>query len=642
VFSFFAVQVFFSMQNLFFLAGLPGARLQQTAQALHVEILDLLGEMSAPPGAMLPLLSPAETTALLTKAAASLATQLEDGKKGLLFYHSPWGFLAGQVTAAGHDCAQPVPDAACVDRLMSFWRQYQAMLLQVFQQNRTRSLLLAMDHGGDADLLAALLRDRLGLGDAARHLAESITSVPVVNGDDALAFHHLIDILAPESAELYLELESAADLLGRAPDFSWPGSVGQSEYALAFLAQSAERACLDRAFGPQRQADRTLGGHVTALFAERERAEQQAAVARQSIASLEKENAALRSERHHLAGQVEETAGRLRAAEEKQDETGQEAELLLLQLHQVQEELESTFLALQQIEGLVADQTGLGGTLAEKIAQVLNDREQQAKQATDAQATVDQLTKARDRQSRLVDELQAKIDALSKERDQQALAAAADQTHRAALEQEIKKHQAERHGLAAALAAAENKLHAEAQSHKEAREEAELLLLQLHQVQEELEHYFLLNQKQDQEIADLKACPPPVSFRLFKKPSPPQAGDQPALTPKPGLVQKIANFLQVLQKHRAVKAQMRTIRSSGLFDEEWYLRTYPDVEREGMDPVEHYVRHGFQEGRDPSPHFQTAWYLYHYPDVRREKVNPLIHYIHDGKREGRQTMGFIG
>ena len=63
--------------------------------------------------------------------------------------------------------------------------------------------------------------------------------------------------------------------------------------------------------------------------------------------------------------------------------------------------------------------------------------------------------------------------------------------------------------------------------------------------------------------------------------------------------------LQTLRDWRAV----RTIARSGLFDREWYLKSYPDVVARGIDPVRHYVAYGAREGRNPSPSFSTRGYL---------------------------------
>ncbi len=74
---------------------------------------------------------------------------------------------------------------------------------------------------------------------------------------------------------------------------------------------------------------------------------------------------------------------------------------------------------------------------------------------------------------------------------------------------------------------------------------------------------------------------------------------------------------------------------SGLFDIDYYLRSYPDVQQSALDPVTHYVRSGAREGRDPSPHFDTAFYLAENPDVAAAGMNPLLHFLTDGAREGR-------
>jgi 1,4-dihydroxy-2-naphthoate octaprenyltransferase len=115
-------------------------------------------------------------------------------------------------------------------------------------------------------------------------------------------------------------------------------------------------------------------------------------------------------------------------------------------------------------------------------------------------------------------------------------------------------------------------------------------------------------------------------------------------------------------------------------DRSWYLRTYPDIAAAGMDPVEHYLRAGWREGRDPRPDFSTSgyleanrqsegnpllcylrnggtkvqssfaadsdpasgdhgvdrtWYLGTYPDVAAAGMDPVEHYLRWGRREGR-------
>jgi GT2 family glycosyltransferase/glycosyltransferase involved in cell wall biosynthesis len=59
------------------------------------------------------------------------------------------------------------------------------------------------------------------------------------------------------------------------------------------------------------------------------------------------------------------------------------------------------------------------------------------------------------------------------------------------------------------------------------------------------------------------------------------------------------------------------------------------VKASGADPIFHFLRQGWKEGRDPSPAFKLAYYLELNPDVRQAGINPLIHYIRFGMKEGR-------
>lgn len=61
------------------------------------------------------------------------------------------------------------------------------------------------------------------------------------------------------------------------------------------------------------------------------------------------------------------------------------------------------------------------------------------------------------------------------------------------------------------------------------------------------------------------------------------------------------------------------------FDAEFYRSEYPDVTAGGMDPLLHYLDHGWREGRNPSAVFATLYYAdRHLPGGVPE--NPLLHY----------------
>ncbi|WP_233582074.1 MULTISPECIES: hypothetical protein [unclassified Asaia] len=70
------------------------------------------------------------------------------------------------------------------------------------------------------------------------------------------------------------------------------------------------------------------------------------------------------------------------------------------------------------------------------------------------------------------------------------------------------------------------------------------------------------------------------------------------------------------------------------FDANWYLAAYPDVGACGMDPVEHFMTHGYLEGRDPNGHFSVGEYIAANPDIPLT-INPFLHFIMHGAAEGR-------
>lgn len=78
-----------------------------------------------------------------------------------------------------------------------------------------------------------------------------------------------------------------------------------------------------------------------------------------------------------------------------------------------------------------------------------------------------------------------------------------------------------------------------------------------------------------------------------------------------------------------------TIRKSKLFDPVFYLAKYKDVRQADIDPVTHYAKFGWTEGRDPSEYFNTTYYLSNNPDIKEKNINPLVHFIRFGAHENR-------
>jgi hypothetical protein len=86
-------------------------------------------------------------------------------------------------------------------------------------------------------------------------------------------------------------------------------------------------------------------------------------------------------------------------------------------------------------------------------------------------------------------------------------------------------------------------------------------------------------------------------------------------------------------------AELKELTSSGLLDGAWYLREYADVAAHDVDPLIHFHRFGWQEGRKPNPYFDPAWYRRQYPDAEAADINPVLHYIRQGEAAGHRPIG---
>jgi hypothetical protein len=84
----------------------------------------------------------------------------------------------------------------------------------------------------------------------------------------------------------------------------------------------------------------------------------------------------------------------------------------------------------------------------------------------------------------------------------------------------------------------------------------------------------------------------------------------------------------------AARRAVGLIRTTGLFDVDYYLRSRPDVAASEMPPLSHYLDHGAAEGTWPCPLFDPGYYAAQSPELGRE--NPLIHYIQAGTALGRK------
>ncbi|MGP5191816.1 glycosyltransferase [Vreelandella alkaliphila] len=74
--------------------------------------------------------------------------------------------------------------------------------------------------------------------------------------------------------------------------------------------------------------------------------------------------------------------------------------------------------------------------------------------------------------------------------------------------------------------------------------------------------------------------------------------------------------------------EINFIKKSGFFDPDWYLNTYPDVKKLGMDPCYHYLKYGGVLERKPNPLIDVSGYA-EKNGKGGGKEHPFYHYIKD-------------
>ncbi|EKO3663930.1 hypothetical protein M3929_003258 [Vibrio metschnikovii] len=182
-------------------------------------------------------------------------------------------------------------------------------------------------------------------------------------------------------------------------------------------------------------------------------------------------------------------------------------------------------------------------------------------------------------------------------------------------------------------------------------DENELVITELHRVQERLETAYYKEQQLQQQVKahSVKVASLTKRQRLSKLELAKSMAENRSLvkqvneyhsSPLWKVTVPVRKLRQTSKRKRSqlLAEQALLIELTELFDKEWYLKQNPDVAAQAdLDPITHYLRFGAAEGRNPSPEFNTEWYLKNYPDVAESGMNPLIHFIQNGQLEGRQT-----
>lgn len=101
-------------------------------------------------------------------------------------------------------------------------------------------------------------------------------------------------------------------------------------------------------------------------------------------------------------------------------------------------------------------------------------------------------------------------------------------------------------------------------------------------------------------------------------------------------------YLAIMRRQRREPfPDLPIVAESGLIDPNYYLLNAGDVHGARADPVQHYARFGWEEGRKPNLYFDLAWYTATNPDLARLRVNPIVHYILVGEPADRRPVPYF-
>ena len=249
---------------------------------------------------------------------------------------------------------------------------------------------------------------------------------------------------------------------------------------------------------------------IDALSKERDSHAQQATERQKQLDALTKDKGALEQEKTTLTqskAALEQEKTTLTKARDEQTKLAAERQA---KIDAITQERDSHAHQAAERQKQVESLTQAKGALEQEKAALTQARDEQARLAAERQARIDTVTQERDSHAHQAAERQAKIDALTKQLEvpprgdkERRKDAAALAKERAAWEQEkatLTKARDEQTQLATENQSKLDALSKVQTTYQEAEQESELLLLQLHKVQEELEHYFLQNQELEQQL----------------------------------------------------------------------------------------------------------------------------------------------
>ena len=96
-------------------------------------------------------------------------------------------------------------------------------------------------------------------------------------------------------------------------------------------------------------------------------------------------------------------------------------------------------------------------------------------------------------------------------------------------------------------------------------------------------------------------------------------------------VRKAREILSSFKRKLVSSSTKNIIINSGLFDAKYYLLQNPDIRDAKIDPLTHFINHGWKEKRNPSAKFNLKRYLKRYPELIELDINPIVDYVKKGK-----------
>ena len=125
--------------------------------------------------------------------------------------------------------------------------------------------------------------------------------------------------------------------------------------------------------------------------------------------------------------------------------------------------------------------------------------------------------------------------------------------------------------------------------------------------------------------------------------------NQPPNNRKKALSAELKDFLANIDTSKLKKSELKDTKYlchyAYVFDQDYYAKQLPADEANTLhclgDFVLHYCTIGWKKGLDPSELFETNSYLSKYPDVKKEGYNPMRHFFQFGVYENRCSMDDI-